>query len=197
MEFNKRLQNQRKLLNLTQKEVAENLHVTQQTISSWENGRSYPDLDSLINLSEMYQVSLDVLLKEDAELKDSIEKKQVIHVIRRIHISLLVVNLGLLLIDLIYLFNDKKQDASVLILLAVMLINSFALVYISFFMRSQLFNKPRLKLSRYSWPILICFWILGLILFFSPVSKIFSGFLIGVLIILTFALFLNQKNLEN
>lgn len=45
------------------------LHVTRQSISKWENGRGYPDLDNLIQLSEVYKISIDNLLKENAELK--------------------------------------------------------------------------------------------------------------------------------
>ena len=50
---------------LTQADVANQLFVTRQTISSWEQGKSYPDLNMLVRLSEVYQVSLDSLLKGD------------------------------------------------------------------------------------------------------------------------------------
>jgi len=49
----------------TQEEAAEKLNVSRQTISNWENGRSYPDIISVIRMSEVYSVSLDRLLKED------------------------------------------------------------------------------------------------------------------------------------
>lgn len=48
---------------LTQEQVAELLGVSRQTISNWENGRSYPDIISVIKMSECYNVSLDFLLK--------------------------------------------------------------------------------------------------------------------------------------
>lgn len=47
---------------LTQKEVAEKLHVTPQTISKWELDKSYPDLDQLSRLSQLYRKKVDVLL---------------------------------------------------------------------------------------------------------------------------------------
>ncbi|MHC5228100.1 helix-turn-helix domain-containing protein [Enterococcus sp. LJL99] len=62
------MKKRREQLGFTQTEVANQLHVTRQTISKWELGKSYPDLDLLISLSEFYDVSLDELLKGDQKL---------------------------------------------------------------------------------------------------------------------------------
>ncbi len=48
----------------SQNDVAEQLHISRQSISKWENDISYPDLDNLVKLSTYYQVSIDHLLKE-------------------------------------------------------------------------------------------------------------------------------------
>ena len=48
---------------LTQEQVAEILGVSRQTISNWENEKSYPDIISVIKMSDCYEVSLDYLLK--------------------------------------------------------------------------------------------------------------------------------------
>lgn len=48
----------------SQNDVAEELHISRQSISKWENDISYPDLDNLVKLSTCYQVSTDHLLKE-------------------------------------------------------------------------------------------------------------------------------------
>ncbi|AXY25513.1 transcriptional regulator [Suicoccus acidiformans] len=48
---------------LTQEKVAEEIGVSRQSISNWENDKTYPDLMNVIHLSNLYQVSLDVLLK--------------------------------------------------------------------------------------------------------------------------------------
>jgi len=53
----------------SQSEIATMLHISRQSISKWENGRGYPDLDNLVRLSEIYQVSIDELLKEDDGIK--------------------------------------------------------------------------------------------------------------------------------
>lgn len=48
---------------LTQEKVAEAIGVSRQSISNWENDKTYPDVINVIALSELYQVSLDYLLK--------------------------------------------------------------------------------------------------------------------------------------
>ncbi|NLR10426.1 MULTISPECIES: helix-turn-helix domain-containing protein [Lactobacillaceae] len=60
----------------SQNEIATILHVTRQSISKWENGRGYPDLDNLIQLSEVYKISIDNLLKENDELKAKIDANE-------------------------------------------------------------------------------------------------------------------------
>lgn len=52
----------------TQEQVAEVLGVSRQTISNWENGKSYPDIISVIKMSECYGVSLDYLLKGEEKM---------------------------------------------------------------------------------------------------------------------------------
>ncbi|KOY76082.1 Transcriptional regulator, xre family [Apilactobacillus kunkeei] len=74
MKFGDRLKQQRKIKNLTQDDVAAKLNVSRQTISSWENEKSYPDIKSLTALSDMYDISLDTMLKEDSGMKEFIEK---------------------------------------------------------------------------------------------------------------------------
>lgn len=48
---------------LTQEEVAEKIFVSRQLISNWENNKTYPDIGNVIALSDLYQISLDELLK--------------------------------------------------------------------------------------------------------------------------------------
>lgn len=53
---------------LTQEQVAELLGVSRQTISNWENAKFYPDIISVIKMSECYDVSLDYLLKGEQKM---------------------------------------------------------------------------------------------------------------------------------
>lgn len=67
---------QRKTHGISQLDLAEKLHVSRQSISSWENDRSYPSIDNLISLSELYKLSIDDLLKDNEELREKIERNQ-------------------------------------------------------------------------------------------------------------------------
>ena len=53
---------------MSQEELADRVYVSRQTISSWENDKSYPDIHSLVLLSEIFNVSLDDLVKGDIEI---------------------------------------------------------------------------------------------------------------------------------
>lgn len=74
MEINEKLKNARVVAQLTQEQVAENIMVSRQTISNWENGKSLPDIVSVMKLSDLYQISLDELLKGDQKMKEKMEK---------------------------------------------------------------------------------------------------------------------------
>lgn len=65
-------------LNLSQKELAEKVYVTRQTISNWENNKNYPDIHSLLLLSSLFDISLDQLIKGDINImKEEINKNEI------------------------------------------------------------------------------------------------------------------------
>lgn len=68
MEIGTKLKNARSNANLTQEDIAEKIGVSRQTVSNWENNKSYPDIISVIRLSDIYGISLDTLLKEDENM---------------------------------------------------------------------------------------------------------------------------------
>ena len=55
---------------ITQEQAAQALGISRQTISNWENERSYPDIVSVLKMSDLYSVSLDYLLKGEGPMKD-------------------------------------------------------------------------------------------------------------------------------
>ena len=67
MDIGNKLNRARTNANLTQEQVAEVLGVSRQTISNWENEKTYPDIKSVVALSDLYCVSLDYLLKDKEE----------------------------------------------------------------------------------------------------------------------------------
>ena len=74
MEIGKKLKNARIEAGLTQEKAAEKIDVSRQTISNWENEKSYPDIISVIALSDLYSASLDELLKGDQKMAEHLEE---------------------------------------------------------------------------------------------------------------------------
>ena len=78
MELGKQIKMHRQKAHLSQEELANRVYVSRQTISNWENDKSYPDVNSLVLLSEIFQISLDKLIKGDIEvMKDVIQKEEI------------------------------------------------------------------------------------------------------------------------
>ena len=78
MELGKQIKVYRQEAHLSQEELANRVYVSRQTISNWENDKSYPDVNSLVLLSEIFQISLDKLIKGDIEvMKDVIQKEEI------------------------------------------------------------------------------------------------------------------------
>lgn len=67
MEIGQQIIRYRKQQALSQEELAEKVYVSRQSISNWENDKTYPDIYSLLLLSQIFQVSLDQLIKGDIE----------------------------------------------------------------------------------------------------------------------------------
>ncbi|MCD7844141.1 MAG: helix-turn-helix domain-containing protein [Clostridiales bacterium] len=65
MDIGLKIKNARINANLTQEQVAEAIGVSRQTISNWENEKTYPDIISVVKMSDLYNISLDHLLKEE------------------------------------------------------------------------------------------------------------------------------------
>ena len=65
MEFKDQIKEIRKKEGLTQEELALKLSVTRQAVSNWETGKNLPDIEILINISSVFNISLDQLIKGD------------------------------------------------------------------------------------------------------------------------------------
>ena len=75
MEIGSRIREHRSALGISQDELASRVYVTRQTISSWENDKTYPDVQSLLLLSEIFGTSVDSLIKGDVDtMTKTIEK---------------------------------------------------------------------------------------------------------------------------
>ena len=76
MEFNEKLQELRKAKSLTQEELAEALFVSRTAISKWEQGRGYPSLDSLKEISKFFSVSIDDLICQEEIISAAADEKK-------------------------------------------------------------------------------------------------------------------------
>ncbi len=80
MELGKQIKKYRQKLNLSQDALADKIFVTRQTISNWENDKNYPDIKSLLMLSSLFGISLDILVKGDLEeMKEQIKECDLQH----------------------------------------------------------------------------------------------------------------------
>lgn len=78
MNISKQIKKYRCDLKLSQEDLAEKVFVTRQTISNWENSKNYPDINSLVLLSTLFGVSLDILVKGDLEeMKEEIKTEDI------------------------------------------------------------------------------------------------------------------------
>lgn len=79
MELGKQIKKYRIENELSQEELANKIYVTRQSISNWENDKTYPDVNSLVLLSEIFQVSIDELIKGDLnKMKETIKKEEIL-----------------------------------------------------------------------------------------------------------------------
>jgi transcriptional regulator with XRE-family HTH domain len=72
MEFHIKLKDERKKLGLSQDDLAHKLNISRQSISKWEREKGYPNIETLIELSRLFNITVDELLKGDDHLKDKI-----------------------------------------------------------------------------------------------------------------------------
>lgn len=114
MEIGKQLKNARIASGLTQEGAAEKINVSRQTISNWENEKTYPDIISVIKLSDVYSISLDDLLKGDKKMIGHLEESTNIVKSNKKLISAVIAN-GFLLI-LFMLLNGLTAENPYLIM---------------------------------------------------------------------------------
>ena len=70
MSFSDNLQVLRKRNNMTQEQLAEQLEVSRQAVSKWESGQSYPEMEKLLIICDMFHCDMDSLVKGDLTLED-------------------------------------------------------------------------------------------------------------------------------
>ena len=77
MKFNENLKYLRKEANLTQEQFAEKLNVSRQAVTKWESGQSYPDIQNLKEMADMFNVTMDALVGDIGSKKESVINKKI------------------------------------------------------------------------------------------------------------------------
>lgn len=113
MNIGKQILSIRKEKEMSQEEFGKLFHVTRQTVSNWENEKSYPDLQTLVAISDMFNISLDVLLKEDKQMVKSVSKTfwEGVHwkKVKKVGVYILVL---ILIVSIVYtlIWYSKKKE---------------------------------------------------------------------------------------
>ena len=133
MEFNNKLYSLRKQKGFSQEELANRLNVSRQTISKWEVGESTPDMENLVAISELFEVSLDELvLNRTPEVPEKAEPSE--QIVRSEFYSDIKENV---------LTDDNKKKAKKGIKIAAIALGVFVLIdIISFIVYVAIFGLP-------------------------------------------------------
>ena len=150
MELGRRITELRKANNLTQEGLAERCSVTRQTISNWENGKTYPDIVSVVKMSDLYNISLDCLLKEGQKVSDYVDyldestntvksKKRLSAVI----VSAVYLSLWAVAILVFWLFTDAADAMGYSFAVLWIMLPALSFIVSFIVARDKLFGKAR------------------------------------------------------
>ncbi|MDU2584862.1 MAG: helix-turn-helix domain-containing protein [Anaerococcus prevotii] len=113
--------------NMTQEEVAEKIFVSRQSISNWENNKTYPDIGNVIALSDLYDVSLDELLKGSDNFMKHLEESTDLVKSNKKLIGIII--LALLTMIIIALFTEFMPERLNMVAIFVLSIILTGLIY--------------------------------------------------------------------
>lgn len=129
MEIGRKLKEARTASGLSQENVAEKINVSRQTISNWETEKTYPDIISVIKLSDLYSISLDDLLKGDPKMTEHLEESTNVVKSSKKLISAIILNIVLIaLLITLSAFIPNNQYFLVGVF-CLMIISTAALMY--------------------------------------------------------------------
>ena len=153
MEFNEKLQELRKARSLTQEELAEALFVSRTAISKWEQGRGYPSLDSLKEISRFFSVSIDDLIcSEEIISAAADEKKECVEKYISLICNMLDIFAGLLLF--LPVFGNGTDDPASVSLYAITCLRPWIkIVFVVLIGGTVLYGICGVIISRFDKPV--------------------------------------------
>lgn len=117
--FGKRLKEEREKRGWSQIDLAEKIHVSRQSVSKWETGKNYPNIEVIIDLSDLFGITVDELLRSDKDLEKKVirDSKQLAHPKWKAFFdSLFLLGVFLLLVKLIIFGFNYFTETDFLIL---------------------------------------------------------------------------------
>lgn len=114
MKFNEKLIKLRKEMGLAQEELGNKLNVARQTVSKWELGETTPEMDKLIKMSEIFNITLDELIKDknnDENINNTNSQKLaglVIKILKGLGIFLIVIAIAVVFLMIISFVSFNK-----------------------------------------------------------------------------------------
>ena len=202
MEISKCIKDARLQKNINQETLAEQLGVTRQTISSWENGKSYPDIVIVIKMSDIFNISFDKMLKEDKNLVNNMqERMDTVKSNKSIVFTILFAIIFFGGIYLIQMFVDIPKIDNLFLNIGVLIIfivgvltYLFSNIYVGKFLNQKTSNKSILKTIIVMFMVISLFFLFPLIEGITTVTwQVFVG-RIGIIIMLfVICLFIFKK----
>lgn len=182
MDFGLKLKEKRLDLRLSQEQLADSLGVTRQTIANWEKGKTYPDIGSVIKLSDLYDISLDELLKGDAGMKKHVEDTA--SFTDKLWNSLFVVAILLLPSSLLLTHWEWNNAGSVIKLLSMVLF----LMILVFRWKISGGTASELWIGLFFWSL---FFLTDVLYLFAPPNTLVNGFtfeyiLLGIILLYSY-----------
>lgn len=119
MNFSERLKKEREKKGWSQAELAEMIHVSRQSVSKWETGKNYPNIEVIIDLSDLFGITIDELLRSDEELKDKViqDSKQLAYPKWKVLFdSVFLLGVFLLVIKVIFIATNYFFNTNLLLL---------------------------------------------------------------------------------
>lgn len=147
MNLESQLKKYRKIHGLTQDDIAKYLNISRQSVSKWENGKSYPDLDNLLLLSKLYKITINELMgadcQDDNDLKPmEIKKKK--SSFNKINIGYLlffisiitffILPIGAVISILVLVINKKSNELYRAVICSCILSISFSVLEVLIFL---------------------------------------------------------------
>jgi len=149
MNFSENLQNLRNSKNMTQEELAEKLEVSRQAVSKWESGSGYPEMEKLILICDIFDCTMDTLMKGKISLNETDDRKAYEKIYnlysKGIAFGVGIILLGVtILVGLFDFYQDESSIVGVLILMTCILIAVPIFIYVGLSMENFQKLKPKM-----------------------------------------------------